>query len=63
VRIQLAHQAWINSKRSKKIKDVACCFGVAYTTLHNRINRAIPKELASQAMQRLCVAEEEAIQD
>ena len=47
VRIQLAHQAWINSKGSEKIKDVACRFGVAYTTLHSRINKAIPKELAS----------------
>jgi phage FluMu gp28-like protein len=63
VRIELAHQAWIKDSCVLKIKDVARRFGVAYSTLYDCIHSAILKELANQAMQRLSVAEEEAIQD
>jgi len=63
VRIELAHQAWIQENGASKIKDVARCFGVGYSTLRDCINSAISKELANQAMQKLSVAEEEAIRD
>ncbi len=63
VRIELAHQAWIREKSTLKIKDVARRFGVAYSTLNDRIHGAVSKELANQAMQSLSVADEEAMRD
>ena len=62
-RLNLAHKAYIDSNKQEKIKVLACTFNVSWTTLQGRINGALPKALASQAMQRLCPAEEEAIQD
>ena len=45
------------------MKKAAHIFGVSFSTLQGRINGAIPKAQASQAMQQLTVAEEEAIHD
>jgi hypothetical protein len=63
VRIEIAHQAWIKEKGNLTIKDAARCFCVVYSTLHTRINGAISRELANKAMQKLSIAEEEAIRD
>ena len=63
VRIDLAHQAWKNANGQLAMKKAARTFGVNYSTLHNRIHGAVSKAQASQAMQRLTVAEEEAIRD
>jgi hypothetical protein len=63
VRLQLAHEAWIKANGTCSIRDTARTFGVAYSTLNGRIRGAIPKEMASQAMQRLSVAEEEAMNE
>jgi len=69
VRIDLAYQAWKDAnkhdprKKQLSIKKAARIFGVSYTTLYDRIHGAIPKALANQAMQRLTIAEEEAIRD
>jgi hypothetical protein len=63
VRIELAHQAWKDGKGKLKIAQAARTFGIGYTTLYDRIHGAIPKALASQAMQRLSVPEEKAIRD
>jgi len=62
-RLNLAHKAWIDSNGKQKLKVLARTFGVAYLTLHDRIHGAIPKVQASQAMQRLSPAKEEAIRD
>src|ERR1700730_3620677 len=62
-RLDLAHRAWIDSNGELKIRKAACTFGVTYSTLYGRIHGAIPKVQANQSMQRLCIAEEEAIQD
>jgi hypothetical protein len=63
VRLQLAHEAWIKANGTCSIKEIARTFGVAFSTLNRRIKGAIPKEAASQAMQKLSVAEEEAINE
>jgi len=63
VRIDLAHQAWIDAKGKLTIGKACREFGVNPSTLHGRIHGAIPKALASQAMQRLSVSEEKAIRD
>jgi hypothetical protein len=63
VRIDLAHQAWIDAKGELTISTACRGFGVNPSTLHGRIYSAIPKALASQAMQRLTVLEEKAIQN
>jgi hypothetical protein len=63
MRIDLAHQAWINAKGQLTIGKACCEFGVYPSTLHGRIHGAIPKALASQAMQRLSVSEEKAIRN
>jgi hypothetical protein len=63
VRIEIAHQAWIKEKGNLTIKDAARRFCVVYSTLHARISGAISRELANQAMQKLSIAEEEAIRD
>jgi transposase-like protein len=63
VRIELAHQAWKNGNGKLKIGKLAREFGISYSTLYDRIHGAIPKALASQAMQRLSVPEEKAIRN
>lgn len=63
VRIDLAHRAWIDARGELTIGKACCGFGVNPSTLHGRIHGAIPKALASQAMQRLSVPEEKAIRD
>jgi hypothetical protein len=63
VRTDLAHQAWIDRKGGLTKMDAGRQFGVPYTTLYDRINGAVSKELANQAMQKLSVAEEEALKD
>jgi helix-turn-helix, Psq domain len=47
VRIDLAHQAWINAKGELTIGKACREFGVNPSTLHGRIHGAIPKALAS----------------
>jgi hypothetical protein len=63
VRIELAHQAWKNGNGKLKIGKLAREFGISCSTLYDRIHGAIPKALASQAMQRLSVPEEKAIRN
>jgi hypothetical protein len=56
-----AHKAWIDGRGDLTILAASQTFGVIYSTLYGRIHRAVPKAQASQAMQRLSPAEEEAI--
>src|ERR1700730_6659090 len=63
VRIDLAHQAWTKEQGKRPILKLSQEFGVSYSTLYDRIHGAIPKALASQAMQRLSVPEEKAIRN
>jgi hypothetical protein len=63
VRIALAHQAWIDAKGSLTKGKAARIFGVSPSTLKDRIASAIPKALASQVMQRLTVAKEQAMRN
>ena len=65
VRLDLAHRAWCQatSKQEKNIQQLSLKFGVNYSTLHRRINSAVSKAQASQAMQRLTVGKEEALRD
>src|SRR5436190_1389619 len=63
VRIDLAHQAWKDANGQLSLEKAARIFGISPTTLHGRIHGALSKAQASQAMQRLTVAEEEAIRD
>jgi hypothetical protein len=63
VRIDLAHQAWKEAKGKLPIREAARIFGVEYSTIRDRTKGAVPKAIASQAMQRLTVSEEEALQD
>src|SRR5256885_27154 len=63
VRIDLAHRAWKDASGELPIRKAASTFGVSESTLRGRINGAVPKAQASQAMQRLTVAEEGAIRD
>jgi hypothetical protein len=62
-RIELAHIAWRDANGQLSIKKAARIFGISYSTLRGRINGAVSKQQANQAMQRLTVAEEEAIRD
>jgi helix-turn-helix, Psq domain len=63
IRIDLAHQAWKEAKGKLSIQEAAHVFGVGYSTIRGRTKGAVPKAIASQAMQRLTVSEEEALQD
>jgi len=63
IRINLAHQAWIQGKGTISIGQACRPFGVNPSTLHGRIHGAVPKAIASQAMQRLSAPEEKAIRD
>src|SRR6266516_81562 len=63
VRIDLAHKAWKDANGELHIRKATRTFGVSESTLRGRIKGAVPKAQASQAMQRLTVAEEEAIRD
>jgi hypothetical protein len=47
VRIDLAHQAWIQGKGTISIGQACRPFGVNPSTLHGRIHGAIPKAIAS----------------
>lgn len=62
-RMLLAHKAYIDGRGDPTILNAAQTFGVNYSTLYGRIHGSIPKAQASQAMQRLSPAEEEAIRD
>jgi hypothetical protein len=62
-RIDLAFQAWKDANGQLSMRRAARIFGVSWTTLQGRIKGACPKAQASQAMQRLSVAEEDAIRD
>ena len=63
IRIALAHKAWIDAKGKLSQNKAARIFGVSPSTLKDRIAGAILKAIASQAMQRLTIAEEDAIRD
>src|SRR5438552_13717171 len=63
IRIDLAYQAFhAASGNDRIIKDIARKHGVNFSTLQGRIDGAIPKALANQAMQRLNVGEEAALE-
>ena len=62
-RMLLAHKAYIDGRGDLTILGASQTFGVNYSTLYSRIHGAKPKAQASQAMQRLFPAEEEAIRD
>jgi len=62
-RTALAYQAWIDGNGKLSMQKAAAMYGIGYSTLRSCINGAIPKAEASQAMQRLSVGEEEALQD
>jgi hypothetical protein len=63
IQIDLAHQAFhAASGNDRIIKDIAQKHGVNFSTLQGRINSAIPKALANQAMQRLSVGKEAALE-
>jgi len=63
VRIDLAYQAWKDANRAATIRQICRTFKVNPSTLYSRIHGAIPKALASQAVQRLTVLKEKAIQN
>ena len=47
VRLQMAHDDYLDHNTSKKTKSIRKCareHGIAYETLRDRINRAKPKE-------------------
>lgn len=63
VRIDLAHQAWKDANGQLSMRKAAGMYQVSLSTLQGRIKGAVSKLEANQAMQRLSVAEEEAIRD
>ncbi|OXV05136.1 hypothetical protein Egran_07096 [Elaphomyces granulatus] len=62
-RIGLAFQAWKDANGQLSMRRAARIFDVSWTTPQGRIKGACPKAQASQAMQRLSVAEEDTIRD
>src|SRR5579862_4028098 len=60
--INLAYKAWIENKGVTSIRNIACSYGVVYSTLQRRINGCISQLEANQAMQRLTPSEEDAIE-
>src|SRR5450432_1107832 len=60
-RIALAYQAWKDADGQISMKKAARMFNVSSSTLQGRIKGAIPKEQASQAMQKLSKEQEDAL--
>jgi hypothetical protein len=68
IRINLAYEAYIklrdaNPDIKPNVRKIARSHGVVLSTLQGRIGRTVSKLEASQAMQRLSVSKEDALQD
>src|SRR6267154_2828968 len=65
VRLQMAHDNYLDHNTSKKTKSIRKCareHGIIYETLRDRINGAKPKEQDAVARQRLSGRQEAVIQ-
>jgi lambda repressor-like predicted transcriptional regulator len=64
VRLQMAHNDYLDYNTNKKTKSIRKCareYGITYETLRDRINRAKPKEQDIAARQRLLGRQEAVI--